>query len=317
MSYIDQWNYVPTDENPADIASRGTLANEFIRNSMWFSGPKFLWKLALPITELNDVQLNSSDPEVKRVECFSAKTSESNTCSMLDRILRFSDWDRARKSIALCLRFKSRLLSRSVKKPKIPLKREVALAQFIPLGVEEMRLAEVEIFKMVQKQHFHSETVSLLAQGIVGSPSDRANTKARKELLKKSSLLYRLDPFVDSNGVLRVGGRVQHSDLSEFLKYPILLPKHSHVTNLVVAHFHNKVHHQGRGMTINAIRTSGIWILGCSSVVYGFISKCIACRRLRSTVQGQKMSDLPRDRTEQVPPFTYCTMDQTGRLHNK
>lgn len=38
-----QWRYVPTDQNPADHASRGLTVSELL-SSDWFTGPKFLWE---------------------------------------------------------------------------------------------------------------------------------------------------------------------------------------------------------------------------------------------------------------------------------
>ncbi|MCG7878636.1 MAG: hypothetical protein N0C90_20255, partial [Candidatus Thiodiazotropha endolucinida] len=75
---------------------------------------------------------------------------------------------------------------------------------------------------------------------------------------------------------------------------------------------HDKTLHQGRGMTVNEIRNNGFWIVGCSSVVSSLIMKCVVCRRLRGTLQDQKMSSLPPDRLEPAPPFTYCAVDLFG-----
>ena len=49
--------------------------------------------------------------------------------------------------------------------------------------------------------------------------------KKKKTSLKKISSLHSLDPFLDTNGVLRVGGRIKKADLGEGLKTPIILPK--------------------------------------------------------------------------------------------
>ena len=38
----DQWRYVPTDLNPADILSRGMSATDLIDCHTWWRGPEFL-----------------------------------------------------------------------------------------------------------------------------------------------------------------------------------------------------------------------------------------------------------------------------------
>ena len=37
-----QWNYVPTDKNPADLASRGVWPQERSKLKFWMEGPEFL-----------------------------------------------------------------------------------------------------------------------------------------------------------------------------------------------------------------------------------------------------------------------------------
>lgn len=52
-----------------------------------------------------------------------------------------------------------------------------------------------------------------------------------KQLLKKSNLIG-LAPFLDSLGILRVGGRLKFSPYNFVKRHPILLPK-SHLTDLI------------------------------------------------------------------------------------
>ena len=95
-----------------------------------------------------------------------------------------------------------------------------------------------------------------------------------------------MHPFLDSVGVLRVGGYLNHADLLTEVKHPILLSKKGHVTNLVVSHYDDSVEHQRRGMTHNCIRSSGFWIIGGSPVMSDFIfAKCVSYRRLRGALQ--------------------------------
>ena len=142
--------------------------------------------------------------------------------------------------------------------------------------------------------------------------SPRDHTMQRKSELKLSSALAKLDPFVDPDGILRVGGRLRRARLSCDVKFPAILPKESHVTNLVVKHFHEKVRHQGRGLTLNEIHSNGFWIVGGSSIVRSHLHKCVVCRKLRGTFQEQKMADLSEDRLEPAPPFTNCGVDYIG-----
>ena len=42
----DVWKYVPTDQNPADIASRGCKASKLKDDKTWWEGPDFLRRMS-------------------------------------------------------------------------------------------------------------------------------------------------------------------------------------------------------------------------------------------------------------------------------
>lgn len=42
LSCPDDWKYVRTGENPADLGTRGINADDLVGNDLWFQGPKFL-----------------------------------------------------------------------------------------------------------------------------------------------------------------------------------------------------------------------------------------------------------------------------------
>ena len=52
-----------------------------------------------------------------------------------------------------------------------------------------------------------------------------------KHSVKKSSPLYRLNPFCDPRGILCVCGRIKHATVSHDVKFPIILSRSKHVLN--------------------------------------------------------------------------------------
>ena len=63
---------------------------------------------------------------------------------------------------------------------------------------------------------------------------------------------------------------------------------------------------------MNEIRSHGFWIVGMSKAVASYIYKCVTCRKSRRPMETQKMANLPEDRIEDAPPFTFSGMDCFG-----
>ena len=116
---------------------------------------------------------------------------------------------------------------------------------------KELQEAMTVIIRAVQSKSLSEELKS--DRRIVGSN--------KPETVPRSSTLYRLDPFVDNNGVLRVGGHLQRATLEIGEKHPVLIPKKNHVTDLITHHYHRQVHHQGCQITHGAIRQAGYWLI--------------------------------------------------------
>ena len=298
----DQWRYDGTDINLADVSSRVMKGLELSKQHLWITGPNFLW---LPECEwpqlsgdMDDVSYN--DPEVKKILLHSMDVVEK--VDLLNRLTRFYEWYRMNKSIAWTLRLKPNTDKRALL-PKGGADR-VQRAENMkrkPLRVEELDRAEKTILKLVQSGAFPKEREALKKVRRVNCESDRQFAKAMRSKIKKPGTLYRLDPFLDQDRLIHVGGRLSKlQEFSEGFKHPVIFPKKSFVMDLIVRDAHKRVAHAGRGITLSELR-SRCCILNTNSVVRHFISKCVVCRRLRRTIGEQKMVDLPKERITSSP----------------
>ena len=249
-------------------------------------------------------QVLPCDPEVRKVTTL-ATMSTKKELKITDRLEYFSDWFRARRAIALSLLYLQRLREQAFAEHKVSNKKAM-------LQVQDLQEAENVIIKSVQCTAFPEELKSLKSSQHAKSLEDRLVTPPEIKFSPKQSSLYKLDPFLDSQGILRVGGRLRNASLPFEVKFPVILPRRSHVTTLIIRYFHEKIKHQGRGMTLNEIRANGYWIVGGTSAVGSYIWSCVVCRKMRSAVVEQKMADLPEDRLEPAPPFTFCAVDYFG-----
>ena len=100
---------------------------------------------------------------------------------------------------------------------------------------------------------------------------------------------------------------MKFSSQSNEIVHPVIIPKLGHVTDLLVGHYHNLIHHQDRGITLNEIIANGYWITGASTVVSKVIH--ITCLKLRGKLQEQRMADLPNEGLEVSIPFSYSAVD--------
>nr|XP_043899053.1 uncharacterized protein LOC122780247 [Solea senegalensis] len=228
-------------------------------------------------TDQRTPELLVGDPEVKVL-----KTDTVEQDSFLKRLSRISDWNTALNVIAR--------IQRLAHKDKTG-----------PISVEERREATLVLIRAAQREAFEAE-LKWFSQ------------KSMK--LPKTHKMQQLDPIFE-NGLLRVGGRLRISSASLELRHPVILPKEGIVTQLILDHCHKKTQHQGRGQTLNELRANGFWILGASKLVAKYIKNCVTCRKVRGPTEQQRMADLPSDRVEPSPPFSYAGIDCFGPFYTK
>lgn len=144
----------------------------------------------------------------------------------------------------------------------------------------------------VQRESLGPELSSTLYIGTERAKASRRENGEKKRALKGSPL-HQLDPFVDSDGIVRVGGRLRRARLEYGEKHPALLPKSHHLANLVVRHYHSQVHYQGRLITHGAIRQAGYSLIGGHRTVAKELNKCVVCKKLREPLLDQRMRPSP------------------------
>ncbi|XP_068242326.1 uncharacterized protein [Palaemon carinicauda] len=146
---------------------------------------------------------------------------------------------------------------------------------------------------------------------------DEVKASSRELSVGKSSPIYKLDPFLDSeDGLFRVGGRIRRSDIPQSAKHPILLPKKHHVTTLLIQHEHELLAHSGRNHVLSNLRQK-YWIINANATVRNVLFHCVTCRKLKEPALSQKMADLPADRLEPSPPFSNVGIDLFGPYYIK
>ena len=316
----NQWHYVPTKQNPADFGTRGLTVSELADSEMWCNGPTFLafpesdWpkpKSASPEEEaLTEVKaerrpvLESQLPKPEEGSETQYSEKERSTFVTIEKKnwllnpARFSKWYRVSSKGQLEIRHSlvrvRSWVKRFIKNGRAPNEQRIKGE----LTANELADTELDIIKEAQREEFKEEIIALTA---------------RKELSKRSHLLP-LTPMLDG-GLLRSNTRLWRSDdLAADTKFPIILPKKHHVTQLIVKYHHEMERHEmGVNYTLNHLRER-YHVIHSRQEVKACIQNCFECkRRFRLHPGKQQMAPLPQFRLQKTyRPFTNCATDYGG-----
>ncbi|KAL1268377.1 hypothetical protein QQF64_033740 [Cirrhinus molitorella] len=156
----------------------------------------------------------------------------------------------------------------------------------------ELLSAKHVILKSVQKETYKDEISALVEE----------------KNISRSSVPKKLSPQIH-NDLLKIGGRLGNAYLDQHEKNPIIIPKNNHVTTLLLKYYHQEVKQEGHQFTEEAIRTVGLWIVNGKRLISSILYNCVTCRKLRGRFAQQRMADLPPERLDMSPPFSYVGLD--------
>ena len=277
----DQWHHVPGRLNVADLCSRGTGVDAFLDNKEWLSGPSFLYNEKSDWPNQPKIkEITSDDPELKQaVHVATAEVDGEPTDALLNGC---SNFHKLKCRVATYLRL--------VKFAKL---KTIQSGEFT---VSELNAAELKIWKYYQGKHL-KDVLDCLYKG--------KNVPAKHYLSK-------LTPYIDTEGVLRVKGRLSNADIEENAKHPIIVPKEPLATTLLIESIHKSLGHCGREAMISNIKLK-YYIIGCTKLVKTALKYCLICRKVHGKPSAQFMADLPSDRvTGDRPPFHSTGIDFFG-----
>jgi hypothetical protein len=280
------WAHVKGIMNPADLISRGMVPDEIASSSLWWNGPTFLKQ---PRSEWPKSIVPHSEDDVQVVEEMRHTKISVRTETMFKYIETHERPKETIRVFAIMLRFMN-----AINKKKL-------IKTSGPLTVEEREAAEIAVIKVVQKNLFAQEYRTLWRQKI---------TKVEQQVHRQSSIIS-LTPFIDDDGLIRVGGRLDaNTTLTNDQKHQIILPG-CHFSNAIVRDLHIRHMHPGQLMLLSIIRQR-FWPMSAKVIINRVTKQCIKCIRIKEKAPSQLMADLPLHRVNMKPPFTATCVDYTG-----
>ena len=277
------WNHCISEENPADMVSRGMTGVELVSCENWWQGPRWLTS---GINSRETIQVDSIcfPKEEKDVVCAVASNSRVSFNASEFDISRYSTIERSMKVMGWILRFISVMKNRIA-------------CNSSRLTLEELSAAKCKLILLAQAEVYFEEI---------------QRVKAGLNIGQRSSL-RKFNPFIGPDGLLRVGGRLARSDLQYEEKYPVILPK-GHLALLLVRSQHVKHHHAGVDTMICMMR-SAYWIFGLRRIAKQVKRECTRCQRQDALACDQPCGPLPALRVQQSPPFSVTGLDFAGPLY--
>ncbi|XP_055326335.1 uncharacterized protein LOC129580157 [Sitodiplosis mosellana] len=275
-SKIEQWYHVRTHDNPADLISRGASPDDLLTADLWWFGPDWLRK---PESEWPESELRIELEPLEEKKSYHVNAHIHSTAdflnrfSMLRKLIRTTSWFHRLFAILL--------------KQTTNYERTLTAA--------ELHSSTMFWVRAVQAQEFAREI-----EAIRNSDDSHCVTRLKD-----------LHPFIDSEGILRVGGRLKNSELSFNEKHPIILPSKHHFTKLIVESAHYRTMHGGTQLTMAYVRKT-YWILHARRTISSSIHRCVACHRQRAKFTEQLMADLPAARVRISRPFSQVGVDFCG-----
>ncbi|XP_072932542.1 uncharacterized protein [Epargyreus clarus] len=268
------WCHVSSKQNPADGASRGLHPLELVNNQLWFHGPDFISREPIIYLRPKEVQ---TEMEVLKTHCATLEESTWDKYSSLTKTVRV---------MAYCRRFI--VNCNKTRGPKITINY---------LTAKELRDTLTIWIKECQSNNFNDE-IKLVKEN---------------KNLPKGSKLKTLNPFLDNDGVLRVGGRLSHSRLNINKKHPIIIPRQSHLTELIISDAHKQTLHGGLQLTLAYI-LSKYWILGGKQLIKSHNRQCVTCVKNSAVTRNPLMGQMPAARVTPTRPFSHSGVDYAGPI---
>ena len=279
-----KWRHCPGEINPADIPSRGDYLIKKETKKIWLEGPEFLtcsredWP-KIPSQPHNFIdEANSTVGETVAVNATVEK--DTRGISKLIDANKFHSFNRLVLVTACVVRFIHN--ARAKKKKLQQMTGDISLEE--KANARVMWLIEEQ--RTIDDKKFNQLKVSL------GAFKD-----------------------VSDGGVIKLRGRLEHSDLDGAAKTPIFVPKESSLNDLIISDAHRKVLHSGMKDTLTEVR-SVYWLVRGRAKVKSFLYRCYLCKKYGARLlQKPPAAPLPDVRAQYSDPFAVTGVDYLGPLY--
>ncbi|XP_053698559.1 uncharacterized protein LOC128745509 [Sabethes cyaneus] len=285
---LREWRWVPTKLNVADDGTKWKSTPDLSNSSRWFCGPDFLRETEneWPATPQS---IAVTDTELRPHLHLHFKVFEP----IIDTS-RFSKWSILRKTTAYVFRAISNM-QRTMRKTS---------KACGPLTHDELVKAECYLYQIAQRSVYGEELAILSSL-----------RESHGKQIPKNSPLFRVCPFMDEKGLLRVRGRTSACQfIDSSIANPIILPREHSITRLIMLDVHQRFLHQNHETVLNELKQR-YYVPRMKSVYKSVRNSCQTCKNERARPQAPLMSNLPPSRLAAYSkPFNHMGVDYFGPM---
>ena len=287
LTDISKWKHCSGIHNIADVLTRGVCANSLTNLKAWLDGPDFLYddKDVLPQSDVNNDLVEDAVKSEERSNINSLLTETHGESSCLP-LTRWRTLLKATRVFAWMNRFITRC-------------KKGEYSSDHDLNTCEIKTALRGLIKQTQKYAFPKELWSL----------------SKGQSVEKNSVLSKLAPFVDANGIIRARTRLNYSELTYEEKYPIILPKCT-LAALIVQEQHMQLKHAGVTQMMSSVRNQ-YWVIGLRCLARKIKRSCFQCQLLDAKAAQAPMAPLIKERLKESFPFEHTGIDYAGPVYCK
>ena len=238
------FRYVETSQNPADLATRGVSAQDLDKCELWWHGPKWLqdsektwptWDIPMITKEtLEKIESETKGPKTfYETSNVAGENINEGKVESKDKsasfVTPFRMDEKKYSSLLRLLRITAWLL-RFVQKAR---KQKTQTGELKAIEIKEAKTLWI---KSIQKTYF---------------PEAFNSTNGT---VSKKDYKNQLGIQLHEDGLLHCHGRMIHAELPPDAVYPILLPKRSHFTSLLIKEYQQKLFHSSVSHSLAQLR---------------------------------------------------------------
>lgn len=283
--YPVTFSFIAGEQNPADQVTR-IVSSKQLNKSNFYSGPGFL---SSPNSVPNLLSVTVPCPSFAVQSVVLSDTLSCQSIRSLIPVENYSSFAKYVRVYSLVLKFVRNL----------KLKRILENSESNELNL--VNEAKIHILKCDQRAHF-PECVDYFV-----------NSSGKRSV---PLIISQLNVFSDSNGLLRVRGKLNLKCFSN-KSFPILLSKDSRLVDLIISSTHVRMGHTGKYSVLTEMRKE-FYIPRFFSKVKTVLKSCFHCKRFNtnSLKLNQSSYRLERMKPSEIP-FGSCYIDHFGPYYVK